>query len=202
LSSDFGGVQGALVDSVSAPTDEAPGRLELVRLFENTIELPNGPDELDRPERAAAWCRSHGLPPVCNPAEAEQLRQFREGLRDVLFANNGEGEVAGAWESLRPFTRLAQLRVTVDRVRGLGLKAAGPHPASAIASILAIVYDAIVDGTWRHLRACRKSSCRFAYYDRTKNGSRAWCNMKTCGNQAKAARRRQRVRHAQFPAAP
>jgi predicted RNA-binding Zn ribbon-like protein len=51
-------------------------------------------------------------------------------------------------------------------------------------------------GTWARLRACRKATCRFAYYDRTKNGSRAWCSMSTCGNQEKAQRRRQRERHA------
>jgi predicted RNA-binding Zn ribbon-like protein len=181
---------------VTAATDRAPGRLELVRLFENTVDLPNGPDELDLPERAAAWCRRHGLPPVSNRRQLERLREFREAVRDLLFANNGEGDTQTAWERLRPFARAARLGVTVDRDRGLSLKATGLHPASTIASILAVVYDALVAGTWTRLRACRKSTCRFAYYDHTKNGSRSWCSMATCGNQAKAHRRRVRERLA------
>jgi predicted RNA-binding Zn ribbon-like protein len=61
-------------------------------------------------------------------------------------------------------------------------------------ALLARVHDALLEGTWPRLRACRKATCRYAYYDRTKNASRAWCSMATCGNQAKAQRRRHRER--------
>jgi predicted RNA-binding Zn ribbon-like protein len=74
------------------------------------------------------------------------------------------------------------------------LRPLGTGSSATIAALLAIVYDAISEGTWSRLRACRKSSCRFAYYDRSKNASRAWCSMTTCGNREKAQRRRQRER--------
>jgi predicted RNA-binding Zn ribbon-like protein len=115
-------------------------------------------------------------------------------LRDVLFANNHETDYRAAWEGLRPFVSSARLDLTVDPERGLGLRPARDGSESAIASLLAVVYEALVDGTWSRLRACRKASCRFAYYDHTKNRSRAWCSMASCGNQAKAQRRRQRER--------
>ncbi|HEX9739118.1 MAG TPA: CGNR zinc finger domain-containing protein, partial [Candidatus Limnocylindria bacterium] len=35
--------------------------------------------------------------------------------------------------------------------------------------------------------------------DRSPTGRRRWCDMRTCGNQAKAARHRARVREATFP---
>lgn len=179
-----------------AASDLAPGGLELVRRFENTVELPDGPDELESLARAANWCLSHGLPPICGAGELERLRGFRDGLRDVLFANNGEGDAATAWEALRPFVSSARLRLAVDSHRGLELNPANPQSDGAIAALLAIVYEALLDGTWFRLRACRKSSCRFAYYDHTKNASRAWCSMATCGNQAKAQRRRRRERRS------
>lgn len=179
---------------MSVVSDEAPGRLELVRLFENTIELPDGPDQLGLSEDAAAWCVRHGLPPVRGRGAAERLRQFREALREVLFANNGEADAAAAWEGLRPFADDARLGVTVDAGQGLGLSGRGSNEEIVMGSMLALVHDAIVAGTWLRLRACRKSTCRFAYYDHTKNGSRAWCSMATCGNQAKAQRRRVRER--------
>ncbi len=178
---------------MSAVSDEAPGRLELVRLFENTVDLPDGPDQLKLPEDAAVWCLRHGLPPVSSRPQAERLREFREALREVLFANNGEADAATAWEGLRPFAETARLGLVVDG-SGLGLTGLGSNHEMIIASMLAAVHDAIEDGSWSRLRACRKSSCRFAYYDHTKNGSRAWCSMATCGNQAKAQRRRVRER--------
>ncbi len=178
------------------PTDEAPGTLDLVRIFENTLH-EKGPDELDSVSKAAAWCHEHGLPGVSNPKELERLRAFREALRDVLFANNGKGDSRAAWEALRPFASSARIGLSIDPDRGMELKPTGPEGDGAIAELLAVVYDALRDGTWLRLRACRKGSCRFAYYDHTKNGSRAWCSMATCGNQAKAQRRRQRERHHQ-----
>lgn len=178
---------------MSAVSDKAPGRLELVRLFENSVELPNGPDELEPPEGAAAWCLHHGLPPISSGAGAQRLREFREALREVLFANNGEGDAAVAWGRLRPFAEAARVGMVVD-AHGLGLTGLGSNEQFVIASMLTAVHEAIVAGTWSRLRACRKSTCRFAYYDHTKNGSRAWCSMATCGNQAKAQRRRVRER--------
>ncbi len=176
---------------MSTVADLAPGALELVRRFVNTAELPSGPDELASLENARAWCLSHGLAPPKDATHLEFLREFRETLRDLLFANNGEGDAPNAWERLRPFLASTRLSLAVSPERGLELS---PEDKGPIASLLATVYESQLLGTWNRLRACRKLSCRFAYYDRTKNASRAWCSMATCGNQAKAQRRRQRER--------
>jgi predicted RNA-binding Zn ribbon-like protein len=176
---------------MSAVADTAPGGLELLRRFVNTVELPSGPDELDSLATARAWCLSYGLAPPKDESHLQLLRDFRETLRDLLFANNGEGDAPAAWERLRPFLASTRLSLAVNRDRGLELS---PEDKGPIASLLAIVYEAELLGTWPRLRACRRASCRFAYYDRTKNGSRAWCSMATCGNQAKAQRRRARER--------
>lgn len=174
--------------------NKAPGPLDLVRRFENTVELPDGPDELDSLDHAEAWCRSEGLVPACDGAQLQRLRDFREAIRDLLFANNGEGDLRAAWGGLQSFLPCARLGLKVDPQGGLQLDAAGKEGDSAIAALLAIVYESLRNGSWSRLRACRKRSCGFAYYDQTKNGSRAWCSMATCGNQAKAQRRRQRER--------
>jgi predicted RNA-binding Zn ribbon-like protein len=192
LSTDFGGeIAAARVGSMSAVTDLAPGGLELVRRFVNTADLPSGPDELDSLDKARAWCLSYGLAPPKNQLHLQLLRDFRETLRDLLFANNGEGDAPAAWERVRPFLASTRLSLAVSPERGLELS---PEDKGPIASLLGIVYESQLLGTWNRLRACRKLSCRFAYYDRTKNASRAWCSMATCGNQAKAQRRRQRER--------
>ena len=172
-------------------SDEAPGRLNLLRLFVNTLDLPDGPDRLATPAEASAWCREAGLPEVANQEDCDRLSAFREALRDALFANNGEFDADRAWKELEPFARGTSMRVAIEGNAPV-LRPEGTGVAATLAALLAIVYDAVSDGTWSRLRACRKSSCRYAYYDRSKNASRAWCSMTTCGNREKAQRRRQR----------
>ncbi|HLX26820.1 MAG TPA: CGNR zinc finger domain-containing protein [Candidatus Cybelea sp.] len=188
MSTYFAGVARAVIAAVPA-VDRAPGSLELVRRFVNTAELPSGPDELRALEQARAWCLSYGLAPPRDEEHVALLRDFRETLRELLFANNGEGDAPAAWERMRPFLASTRLGLGVNPTHGLELM---PEDKGPIASLLAIVYESQLIGTWPRLRACRKASCRFAYYDHTKNASRAWCSMATCGNQAKAQRRRQR----------
>jgi predicted RNA-binding Zn ribbon-like protein len=43
-----------------------------------------------------------------------------------------------------------------------------------------------------HVRACAADDCRWWFIDDTKNHSRRWCEMKTCGNREKLRRFRAR----------
>jgi predicted RNA-binding Zn ribbon-like protein len=176
-----------------AEADRAPGALELLRLLVNTLDYPAGPDELGTMQQAAEWCRLHGLPPVTNQKDTERLRAFRDALRELLFANNGAADPATAWEWMRPFFASARFALALGPAYFPTLEPAGA--GETISALLAILYQAVGNGTFARLRACRKSSCRFAYYDRSKNGSRAWCSMALCGNREKAQRRRTRERH-------
>ena len=55
-------------------------------------------------------------------------------------------------------------------------------------------------GTWRRVKQCHKHGCDTTFYDRSKNNSGVWHNVKTCGNaenlRASRARRRDRERTA------
>jgi predicted RNA-binding Zn ribbon-like protein len=42
------------------------------------------------------------------------------------------------------------------------------------------------------VRACEADSCRWLFLDSSKNHTRRWCNMKVCGNRAKARRFQER----------
>ena len=44
------------------------------------------------------------------------------------------------------------------------------------------------------VHACAAEDCRWWFFDDTKNGSRRWCDMKTCGNRDKVRRYRARQR--------
>jgi predicted RNA-binding Zn ribbon-like protein len=56
------------------------------------------------------------------------------------------------------------------------------------------------EGTWRRIKQCHKHGCDTTFYDRSKNNSGVWHNVKTCGNaenlRASRARRRDRERTA------
>ena len=52
--------------------------------------------------------------------------------------------------------------------------------------------NAVADGSWSRLKACRSETCRWAFFDAARNRSRAWCDMAVCGNRAKARAYRRR----------
>ena len=67
-----------------------------------------------------------------------------------------------------------------------------PGVAGAVGRILGCVADAMADGTWERLKACRADDCQWGYLDTAKNHSRAWCSMSSCGNRAKVNAYRER----------
>jgi predicted RNA-binding Zn ribbon-like protein len=44
------------------------------------------------------------------------------------------------------------------------------------------------------VRVCASDTCSARFYDRSPAGRRRWCSMRTCGNEAKARRHRERAR--------
>jgi predicted RNA-binding Zn ribbon-like protein len=64
------------------------------------------------------------------------------------------------------------------------------------ARMFAIIAEARREGTWSRLKICRADDCAWAFYDRSKNGSGAWCSMSDCGNRAKATAFRARMHGA------
>lgn len=179
-----------------ASKDGAPGKLEAVRQFVNTIDFEDGRDELASPARLADWLACHSLPTGGSLSDLDLLgmRAFRECLRDLCYANNGQGAAKEAWQALAVFARRATIGLTVDPLAGrLGLAPRGAGLETPISAIFGIIYDAIAAGQWARLKACRKESCRFAFFDSSKNSSGAWCSMAVCGNRVKAQRRRARA---------
>jgi predicted RNA-binding Zn ribbon-like protein len=81
-------------------------------------------------------------------------------------------------------------RPRLEPERGDGLQA-------ALGRLLAIVYESELDGTWQRLKVCRSDTCRWAFYDSSRNRSGAWCSMAICGNRMKGrAFRRRRPERA------
>lgn len=52
--------------------------------------------------------------------------------------------------------------------------------------------ELLTGGDLGRLRECAADDCGWLFIDTTRNHSRIWCDMKTCGNRAKVARYRER----------
>jgi predicted RNA-binding Zn ribbon-like protein len=65
-------------------------------------------------------------------------------------------------------------------------------------AVLSEIQRAQQTDTWRRLKICRNHNCSGAFYDRSKNNSGVWHDVRTCGNavnlRASRARRRQAAR--------
>jgi predicted RNA-binding Zn ribbon-like protein len=188
---------------VTTPKNEAPGELELVRRFVNTLELDEedvapgeNPDKISSPAGLREWLAEQGLggPALGLPAEAHVRRaaSLRESLRALLLANNGEPLDPGATSVLNEIAADAQLVVRFDEHGDSELAPAVGGVEGALGGILAIVYRSIAEGSWPRLKACRSDTCQWAFYDHSKNRSATWCSMAVCGNRAKARTYRRR----------
>jgi predicted RNA-binding Zn ribbon-like protein len=56
--------------------------------------------------------------------------------------------------------------------------------------------ELLTSSNLRSLRRCASDACAWLFLDTSRNGSRRWCSMRTCGNRAKARRHHARVRAA------
>ncbi len=174
---------------------KAPGTLALVQAFVNTTDLEEGKDEFSSPEALHSWFVDHDLIDtisLLNDADLRLAIQVREGLRSLALANhNGEMDTQ-AVTSLNSVALGLRLAVRFDEQGRAHLEPSLPGIDGALAAILGVVYAAMAQGTWPRLKACRKETCRWLFYDRSKNRSSTWCSMSVCGNREKARTYRRR----------
>jgi predicted RNA-binding Zn ribbon-like protein len=83
----------------------------------------------------------------------------------------------------RAAAHTARLRVVIDDAGRTSLDPKSPGVNGAMATLLGVLHGAQLTGDWRRLKGCRQ--CGYAFFDRSKNRSAAWCAMSICGNRAK-----------------
>ena len=140
----------------------------------------DGADLLATPDGLAAWGRQTGTAEAgvwISPGDAAAARELRSALR-VLLAGGGSGPLDTCAARV-PLTLLVGADGTAElsAVRG-----GGDAPLGAV---LAAILEAQTDGSWRRLKLCRDPACGRAFVDGSRNRSRAWCDMATCGSRSK-----------------
>lgn len=162
-----------------------PDEAELVRSFVNTIDVDEGTDELDHPDRLAAWLATHGLVPKGTVASGRDLRlahRLRAALRADLAANHDGDHDAAERAELEDVCRELPL-TAVGTAAGLAPGVTGLR--SGLAAIVAAAVTARIKGSWPRLKICPDDTCQWAFYDVSRNRSKRWCSMEVCGNRNK-----------------
>ena len=176
----------------------APGDLNHIRRFVNTLDLERLTDEIADPESLRDWFAERDLideRAELTAADVRQAQAVREALRKLLLANNGDPLDPSAVEALNAAAKSAELQLHVAPDGSARLAPVRSGIDEAIGRLLAIVHTSMADGTWTRLKACAlHDTCEWAFYDWSKNRSGTWCNMKVCGNRSKARAYRERKR--------
>jgi predicted RNA-binding Zn ribbon-like protein len=173
----------------------APGDLELIRDFVNTLDVLPNTDKIGDPASLASWLAEHHLvptQPTLTEEDLQRARKLREALRRLLLANAGFPLVSESAEAFDDAVGSARFRVRADeagRLELLPTEAGGLE--HAIGGLASVVLAAQQGGSWPRLKAC--AECHWALYDRTKNRSAAWCGSQ-CGARVRARRHRRRRR--------
>ncbi|MBX9588881.1 MAG: CGNR zinc finger domain-containing protein [Hyphomonadaceae bacterium] len=63
-----------------------------------------------------------------------------------------------------------------------------PSVPHLLAPVLWSAGDLLAAGDRRRLRQCANDACRWLFIDASRNATRRWCDMASCGNRAKARR--------------
>jgi predicted RNA-binding Zn ribbon-like protein len=180
-----------------ADRETAGGVLGLVQAYVNTVDLQDGPEELTHPNTLRDWLVAHQLlepGAQLDHADLKHAIAVREAIRGVIGTNSG-GAVypldvatlneAAAASRLRPrFGPDGRARLEPEVGGGVG----------AMGRIVAAVFAGMAEDDWQQLKLCGSATCRWAFYDRSRNHSSRWCTMASCGNRAKARRFREHAK--------
>ncbi|WP_309104602.1 LacI family DNA-binding transcriptional regulator [Microbacterium sp.] len=165
-----------------------PPAAQLVIDFVNTVEWQVDDEAWSSPSALASWLhlRAGRARERLTDEHLSHARRVREGLREVLLLQAGHEPLGDA---------ISELNVALARSPlHLRFSADGrPHLASErdsfLEPILAAVDTLRSEGDWPRVKACSRDSCRWAYWDSSRNRSGRWCSMQGCGNYIKMRRR-------------
>jgi predicted RNA-binding Zn ribbon-like protein len=187
--------------------------------FLNSIATPvDGPvDWLESGDGLVAWLAEanlvpahvlHGLTERATPGElnkvAEQARVLREWFRGFVRKHMGRPLRPKAMREVRPLNALLKRDETFSRI---ALRPDGDgdrlelqtmrlwrSPESLLLPIAEALARCVCDEDFANIKACEGHVCTLIFADRTRRRARRWCSMAVCGNRAKQAAHRARLK--------
>lgn len=187
--------------------------------FLNSVATPvdEEVDWISDGEGLLAWLDQAGLIPSgaleairgrCTPAELDELagraRELREWFRGFVRKRKGRALIAKDLRELEPLNRLlardAQHGEIVanaeDGVTTFELLAHRQWQSaeSLLMPIAEALARLVCEEDFTYVKACEGPRCTLMFADHTRGHARRWCSMALCGNRAKVAAHRKRIR--------
>jgi predicted RNA-binding Zn ribbon-like protein len=127
--------------------------------------------------------------------------RLREALAAVLYARIGGGKIPAAQIQLleQQFHGAAMHRRLVPGDTHLEWSWSGVERQAEIPlwMLAQAASDLLVSSDAELVKDCGDETCRWLFLDVSKNHTRRWCDMKTCGNRMKARRHHARIRESE-----
>lgn len=167
--------------------------------FESYVSWLRAARVLDA-ERATAMLRRAQQQPTAASAamhEARRLRNVLRGLAEHGGIPGGRAEESAISEINRILGRSAGSRRVESRSDGGFVRSfvtVGDVFAGLLVPVIESAADALVQEELPRVHRCANPRCARVFFDASRNGKRRWCEMSSCGNRAKAARHRQKLR--------
>lgn len=187
--------------------------------FLNSVATPidEPVDWLDSGEGLLRWLAQAKLVPAdaldevkarAKPGEldkiAEQARALREWFRGFVRKHMGRPLPAKALDELGPLNKLlarddAFSRISRHRHSGGGrfelqVLRRWRSPEVLLLPVAEALARFVCEEDFSAVKACEGHSCTLVFADRTGRRARRWCSMAICGNRAKQAAHRRRLR--------
>ena len=134
-------------------------------------------------------------------AVVEDARELREAIYRT-FSAQGRGVEADAAD-LDTISKHYANAVAHQRLANTpdGFQFAWPDPPISLEQVLWPVAvsatELLVSDDVARVKECATDNCNWLFLDSSKNKSRRWCEMKECGNRAKARRHQARKKHSE-----
>ncbi|AJZ59677.1 hypothetical protein OI25_3668 [Paraburkholderia fungorum] len=186
------------LNSIATPVDEAVdwisdgegllAWLDQAALVPRTVleamRSQSSPAELDalaaRARELREWFRGFVQKRIGRPLAAKDLREI-EPLNQLLAQDHQHGEiVTNASDGATRFELRASRR--------------WQSPESLLMPIAEVLARLVCEEDFTYVKACEGPRCTLMFADHTRGHARRWCSMAMCGNRAKVAAHRKRLR--------
>jgi len=135
---------------------------------------------------------------------ADQARALREWFRGFVRKHMGQPLTAKTLRELEPLNRLLERDEAFGRIVShrhddsdhlqLQRTRRWRSPDSLLLPIGEALANFVCDEDFSDVKACEGHSCTLMFADHTRGRARRWCSMAICGNRAKQAAHRNRLK--------
>lgn len=172
-------------------------RLDTIDAFDKYVDWLEAAELIDA-ARASALRRRALDQPSGAAAALVEARRIRAALRALLERGRSTAGQAARDAAVAEINRVLGRAVGTRRVDAVEDRyvrtfvPVGDVFGGLVIPIVESAVDSLVRGEFDRIRTCADRRCPRHFADDTKSHTRRWCDMRTCGNRAKAQRRRRR----------